>query len=287
MDPDGNDVDQLHWRLKYNKENRGDIYPTHGLGPVAQCLNIHRGDRFTTLVAMDTDNRSGCEGVTRITGEPCNEFRSGDHTTTLMRTAQGKVVEIQHNVMTPQPYDRKFKLTGTRGLATKYPDPKIFVERGQAASMGLEEMAGKIQGHEFLPQAEYDALMQKFYHPILTKFGELGREMGHGGMDYIMDARLVYCLQNGLPLDMDVYDLAEWCALAELGALSMDHNSASVAFPDFTRGGWNEQQGFRHAYASPEDEAVAEAAARKSTDDQRALTAKKKLWEKYDKKHSK
>ena len=287
MDPDGNDVDQLHWRLKYNKENRGDIYPTHGLGPVAQCLNIHRGDRFTTLVAMDTDNRSGCEGVTRITGEPCNEFRSGDHTTTLMRTAQGKVVEIQHNVMTPQPYDRKFKLTGTRGLATKYPDPKIFVERGQAASMGLEEMAGKIQGHEFLPQAEYDALMQKFYHPILTKFGELGREMGHGGMDYIMDARLVYCLQNGLPLDMDVYDLAEWCALAELGALSMDHNCASVTFPDFTRGDWNRQQGFQHAYASPEEEAVAEAAARKSTADQQALTIKKKLWEKYDKKKAK
>ena len=285
MDPDGNDVDQLHWRLKYNKENRGDIYPTHGLGPVAQCLNIHRGDRFTTLVAMDTDNRSGCEGVTRITGEPCNEFRSGDHTTTLMRTAQGKVVEIQHNVMTPQPYDRKFKLTGTRGLATKYPDPKIFVERGQAASMGLEAMAGKIQGHEFLPQAEYDALMQKFYHPILTKFGELGREMGHGGMDYIMDARLVYCLQNGLPLDMDVYDLAEWCALAELGALSMDHNCASVTFPDFTRGDWNRQQGFQHAYASPEEEAVAEAAARKSTADQQALTIKKKLWEKYDKIH--
>lgn len=153
--------------------------------------------------------------------------------------------------------------------------------------MGLAEMAGKIQGHEFLAQTEYDALMKKYYHPILTKFGEPGREMGHGGMDYIMDARLVYCLQNGLPLDMDVYDLAEWCALAELGALSMDNGCAAVAFPDFTRGGWNEQQGFRHAYAAPDEEAAVEAAARQSTENQRALTLKKKLWEKYDKKKAK
>jgi len=113
----------------------------------------------------------------------------------------------------------------------------------------------------------------------------LGREFGHGGMDYTMDARLVYCLQNGLPLDIDVYDLAEWCALAELGALSMDNGCAAVSFPDFTRGGWNEQQGYRHAYASPEDEAAAEKAARESTERQKELAAKKKLWEKYDKKY--
>lgn len=97
-----------------------------------------------------------------------------------------------------------------------------------------------------------------------------------------MDARLVYCLQNGLPLDIDVYDLAEWCALAELGALSMDNGCAAVSFPDFTRGDWKEQQAFRHAYASPEDEAITEKAARESTARQQALTAKKKLWEKYD-----
>ena len=87
----------------------------------------------------------------------------------------------------------------------------------------------------------------------------------------------------GLPLDIDVYDLAEWCALAELGALSMDNGCAAVAFPDFTRGGWNRQQGYRHAYASPEDEMAAEKAARESTARQKEMTVKKKLWEKYDK----
>jgi len=284
--PDGSDPANLHWRLKYNKENRGDVYPTHGLGPVAQALNIHRGDRFRTLVAMDTESFTGKEGVEAVTGRPCQEFRNGDHTTTLMRTAKGKVIEIQHNVMTPQPYNRLYKLTGTRGYATKYPDPKLYVSKTQMEQMNLGEMAGKISGHDFMGNDEYEALMQKYYHPILKKYGELGREMGHGGMDYTMDARLVYCLQNGLPLDIDVYDLAEWCALAELGTLSMDHNCASVEFPDFTRGYWDVQQGFRHAYAEPEAEAAAEAAARRSTEEQKVRTIKEKLWEKYDKKHA-
>ncbi|MBR4404871.1 MAG: Gfo/Idh/MocA family oxidoreductase, partial [Bacteroidaceae bacterium] len=130
-DPNDNDVNDLHWRLKYNKENRGDIYSTHGLGPVAQCMNIHRGDRFTTLVAMDTESFAGKAAVKRKTGKECVDFRNGDHTTTLMRTAQGKVVEIQHNVMTPQPYNRLFKLTGTKGYATKYPTPE-FALSGEA-----------------------------------------------------------------------------------------------------------------------------------------------------------
>lgn len=286
--PDGSDPDNLHWRLKYNSENRGDIYPTHGLGPVAQCMNIHRGDRFKTLIAMDTKSVMGASDAQKMSGgKDYSGFRNGDHTTTLMRTEKGKVIEIQHNVMTPQPYSRLFKLTGTKGYATKYPDPKLYITKESASEMGLAEMAGKISGHEFMPQEEYDALMKKYYHPILTKFGELGREMGHGGMDYIMDARLVYCLQNGLPLDMDVYDLAEWCSLAELGALSMDNGCAAVAFPDFTRGYWDVQKGFRHAYAPADEEAATEAAARASTEEMKAMTIKKKLWEKYDKAQAK
>ena len=129
QDPNDNDVNNLHWRMKYNMENRGDVYATHGLGPVAQCMNIHRGDRFTTLTAMDTESFVGKEWVENKTGKECTEFRNGDHTTTLMRTANGKVVEIQHNVMTPQPYNRLFKLTGTKGYATKYPTPEYALSR--------------------------------------------------------------------------------------------------------------------------------------------------------------
>ena len=277
-----NDPDKLGWRMKYNMENRGDVYATHGLGPVAQCLNIHRGDHFTTLVAMDTKSVHGKEYVEKKTGKPCKEYRNGDHTTTLMRTADGKVVEIQHNVMTPQPYNRLFKLTGTKGYATKYPSEAIALDKSQLSASGVKPEVDNLSSHGFLPQAEYNALMAKYESPIIRKYGEIGRQMGHGGMDYMMDARMVYCLQNGLPLDMDVYDLAEWCCLAELGSLSMDHNCAAVAFPDFTRGEWNKIKGYRHAYANPQDEAAQEAVAAQITKTQKDVTASLKLWELYD-----
>ena len=280
-DPNDNDVNDLHWRLKYNKENRGDIYSTHGLGPVAQCMNIHRGDRFTTLVAMDTESFAGKAAVKRKTGKECEDFRNGDHTTTLMRTAQGKVVEIQHNVMTPQPYNRLFKLTGTKGYATKYPTPE-FALSGEALKGTDAPQMDNLNAHKFMDAKQKDALMKKYYHPILTEYGEKGRSMGHGGMDYIMDARLVYCLQHGLPLDIDVYDIAEWCCLAELGALSMDNNCAAVSFPDFTRGHWNEVKGFKHAYAPAAEEAEVEAKAEAYTAAQKEAVAANNLWALYD-----
>ena len=280
-DPNDNDVNDLHWRLKYNKENRGDIYSTHGLGPVAQCMNIHRGDRFTTLVAMDTESFAGKAAVKRKTGKECEDFRNGDHTTTLMRTAQGKVVEIQHNVMTPQPYNRLFKLTGTKWYATKYPTPE-FALSGEALKGTDAPQMDNLNAHKFMDAKQKDALMKKYYHPILTEYGEKGRSMGHGGMDYIMDARLVYCLQHGLPLDIDVYDMAEWCCLAELGALSMDNNCAAVSFPDFTRGHWNEVKGFKHAYAPAAEEAEVEAKAEAYTAAQKEAVAANNLWALYD-----
>ena len=250
--------DKLGWRLDYNMRHRGDVYATHGLGPVAQALNIHRGDRMKTLVAMDT--KSVVEARTDST---CNNFRNGDHTTTLIRTENGKVIEIQHNVMTPQPYNRLYQLTGTKGFANKYPVEGYAVEADQLTASGVQPKVDDLSAHSFLPEAEMKALVEKYQHPILKKYGEMAKEVGgHGGMDFIMDSRLVYCLQNGLPLDMDVYDLAEWCCLAELGELSMDNGCAPVAFPDFTRGEWNVVKGYKHAFASPEDEkAAAEKAA--------------------------
>ena len=247
--------DKLGWRLDYNMKHRGDVYATHGLGPVAQALDIHRGDRITTLVAMDTKSVVGKDLVEKRTGEECKEFRNGDHTTTLLRTANGKVIEIQHNVMTPQPYNRLYQLTGSKGFANKYPVEGYALDAAQLTASGVQPKVDDLNSHGFLPQAEMEALIEKYQHPILKKYGEMAKEVGgHGGMDFIMDSRLVYCLQNGLPLDMDVYDLAEWCCLAELGAISMDNGCAAVAFPDFTRGEWNVTKGYKHAYASPEDE---------------------------------
>lgn len=281
--PNGSDPEQLGWRLKYNRENRGDIYATHGLGPVAQLLDIHRGDRMATLVAMDTKSVHGKELVEAKTGKPCDDFRNGDHTTTLIRTANKKVIELQHDVMNPQPYNRLYQLTGSRGFANKYPIEGYALDSKQLAASGVQPQVDNLSTHSFMPEAEKQALEAKYDHPILKKFGKLAKEVGgHGGMDFIMTARLVYCLQNGLPLDMDVYDLAEWCSIAELGALSMDNDCAPVAFPDFTRGLWNKFKGYRHAYATPEEEAQTEAAANRFTKAYKEATAKLKLWTLYD-----
>lgn len=281
--PNGTDPEQLGWRLKYNRENRGDIYATHGLGPVAQLLDIHRGDRMATLVAMDTKSVHGKELVEAKTGKPCDDFRNGDHTTTLIRTANKKVIELQHDVMNPQPYNRLYQLTGSRGFANKYPVEGYALDSKQLAASGVQPQVDNLSTHSFMPEAEKQALEAKYDHPILKKFGKLAKEVGgHGGMDFIMTARLVYCLQNGLPLDMDVYDLAEWCSIAELGALSMDNDCAPVAFPDFTRGLWNKFKGYRHAYATPEEEAQTEAAANRFTKAYKEATAKLKLWTLYD-----
>lgn len=281
--PDGSDPEQLGWRLKYNRENRGDVYATHGLGPVAQALDIHRGDRMTTLVAMDTKSVHGKELVEKKTGKPCNDFRNGDHTTTLIRTANHKVIELQHDVMNPQPYSRLYQLTGTKGFANKYPVEGYAVDASQLKSAGHQPQVDNLSSHSFMPEAEKAALEKQYEHPILAKFGKLAKEVGgHGGMDFIMCARLIYCLQHGLPLDMDVYDLAEWCCIAELGALSMDNNCASVTFPDFTRGHWNDVKGYKHKYASAEEEAAVEASSKAWTAAWKAAGAKNNLWKLFD-----
>ena len=274
--------DKLGWRLDYNQKFRGDVYATHGLGPIAQVLDIHRGDKMNTLVAMDTKSVNGKKQVEKMTGEPCNEFRNGDQTTTLISTENGKVIEIHHNVMTPQPYNRMYQLTGTKGFANKYPFEGFALSSEEMKNSGVTPSSDNLSGHSYLSKTDTEALLKKYESPIVVKYEKQAKEVGgHGGMDFIMDSRLVYCLQNGLPLDIDVYDLAEWCCLAELGSISMDNGNIPVEVPDFTRGEWNKVKGFRHAYASPADEAQAAA-------DAMDFTAKlkekgKKYWEKVDK----
>ena len=240
---DGKFKDPLGWRMRYNRDYRGDVYATHGLGPACQLLNIHRGDRLKTLIAMDTDPFHGPEYIKEKTGEEVRDYQCGDHTTTLMRTEKGKVIEIQHNVMNPQPYSRLYQLTGMKGFANKYPE----IEGAQYALSGGAAVEGvpnheNLNAHGWLTAEQQRALVDKYMHPLIREVGEKAKTVGgHGGMDFIMDYRMVYCLQHGLPMDMDVYDLAEWCCVAELGYISMTQNCA-VEVPDFTRGHWNDIQ---------------------------------------------
>ena len=235
------------WRLEYNKEHRGDVYPTHGIGPVCQALGIHRGDRMKTLVSMDTKPFNGPKIYELKNGVPCPEFKNADQTSTLIRTEKGKTMLIQHDVMTPRPYDRLYQVVGTDGYAGKYPIQLYCLRENASLEEGYDALGiEKIYSGEALKE-----LQQKYPNPLMNpEFVELAQSVGgHGGMDFIMDYRLVYCLHNGLPLDMDVYDLAEWCCISDLSRLSLENGNMPVEVPDFTRGEWDVKKGFSYAFA--------------------------------------
>ena len=235
-----------NWRLKFNQAHDGDVYATHGLGPICFALNIHRGDRMTHLVAMDSNSWIGSKLSKESLGT--EEFANGDHTATLIRTHKGKTIGLQHNVYTPRPYSRQYELTGTKGYVNKYPTPGIALEHDAMSDSGVVPNHEDLSSHKFLPKEAYDALIEKYRHPIQKELLEKALKAGgHGGMDFIMDYRLIYCLRNGLPLDQDVYDAAEWSCIGDLSAASIQNNSMPVAFPDFTRGEWDKLEG--HTFA--------------------------------------
>ena len=236
-----------NWRLEFNQNNRGDVYPTHGFGPACQLLDIHRGDRLKTLVAMDTKAVTGPRCVEERTGEKCESFKNGDHTLTMLTTENGKTMLIEHNVMTPRPYSRMYQLTGTDGFANKYPVEQYCLRPGDNAPKEVNHE--NLTAHGAVSEEMKAQLMGLYKHPIHKELEAKAKTVGgHGGMDFIMDYRLVYCLRNGLPLDMDVYDLAEWCSLVELSRISLENGNMPVAVPDFTRGHWNDVKGYRHAF---------------------------------------
>ena len=237
-----------NWRLDYNMKHRGDIYPTHGIGPDCQVLNIHRGDRMEYLVAMDTKPCNGPKVVKRLMNQECPDFQNGDQTSTLIRTVNGKTILIQHDVLTPRPYSRMYQVVGSDGYASKYPVRQLLFRTGLLDETESPDYQN-LNAHAALPDSLCKAMLQKYLPPFVQELEEKARQVGgHGGMDFIMDYRLVYCLQNGLPLDMDVYDMAEWCCLGPLTRISLENGSAPVAVPDFTRGAWNRVQGFRYAF---------------------------------------
>ena len=237
-----------NWRLDFNAKVRGDVYPTHGIGPDCQVLNIHRGDRMDYLVAMDTKPVNGPKVVKKVTGQDCTDFQNGDQTSTLIRTVKGKTMLIQHDVLTPRPYSRMFQIVGSDGYASKYPVNQLLFRQGQLAGSDVPDHEN-LNAHSALPDKLCQEMLHKYLPSFVQELEEKARKVGgHGGMDFLMDYRLVYCLQNGLPLDMDVYDMAEWCCVGELSRISMEHGSMPVAIPDFTRGAWDKVDGFRYAF---------------------------------------
>ena len=238
-----------NWRLKFNQEHRGDVYATHGLGPACWVLNIHRGDRMEYLTSMDVPATSLPRFMKQKMGVENPVVKNGEMTQTLIKTALGKTIYIEHNVTSYRPYDRMYQVIGTDGFANKYPI-EGYALRPTEQNLKAVPNHEDLKSHDFVSEATKTELMNKYKHPIQKEIAEKAKKVGgHGGMDFIMDYRLIYCLRNGLPLDMDVYDLAEWSTMGELTRLSLEHQSAPVAMPDFTRGAWKRIKGLQLHFA--------------------------------------
>jgi Oxidoreductase family, NAD-binding Rossmann fold len=216
------------WRLKENIGQNGSLYPTHGLGPVAQCMDINRGDKFEHLVSMSTNDFT-MNNLAKELAAKDDFFREytdqpyrGNMNTTLIRSNKGKTIMVQHDVSTIRPYSRIHLVSGTKGVAQKWPGPQRVAF-----------------GHSWLKPEELKQLEEKYAPPIVKHIGSIAKEVGgHGGMDFIMDWRLIDCLRNGLPLDQDVYDAAAWSSVFPLSQRSVAKKSRTIDIPDFTRGAW-------------------------------------------------
>lgn len=214
------------WRLKENYRN-GNLYTTHGLGPVCQIMDINRGDQMNYLTSLSSADFHMADKAKELAEKddffaPYAEkkFR-GNMNTTIIKTHKGRSIMIQHDVTSPRPYSRLHTVSGTKAYAQKYPEPKVS------------------QGHSWMKAEEIKALEEKYTPEIVRKVGELAKQIGgHGGMDFMMDWRLIDCLRNGLPLDQDVYDAALWSAVSPLSEWSVAHRSNSIDVPDFTGGSW-------------------------------------------------
>ena len=215
------------WRLKENYRE-GNIYPTHGLGPICQIMNINRGDQmdFLTSVSSKDFQMSAKASELAATDNFYSEFVGkqfrGNMNTTTIRTMKGRTIMVQHDVTSPRPYSRIHLISGTKGMASKWPEP-----------------ARISNGHGWLTEIEMKAVEEKYTPEIVKRIGEMAKRIGgHGGMDFMMDWRLIDCLRNGLPLDENVYDAALWSSIAPLSEKSVANRSNSVDIPDFTNGNW-------------------------------------------------
>ena len=213
----------INWQVEYMATHIANFYPTHGLGPVALALGIHRGDRMKSIVSVSS----------QAIGDP-DKFR-GTMNSSIIKTEKGRTILLQHGIALPRPYSRSFLLSGTKGYVQKYPAPYMAF---------APDTTDILSGERCL------ALAEEYKHQFVTEYKERGVEIcDRRWIDFIMDSRLIYCLRNGLPLDMDVYDAAEWSSLVELSEQSALQGGVPVEIPDFTRGEWDKLQGFEFAFA--------------------------------------
>jgi len=219
------------WRLEHSLRRNADLYPTHGLGPVAQVMDINRGNQFDYLVSMASKSRSlnvfAAEKFGPDSPQAKLDVALGDVVSSLIRTRAGQSILVVHNTDSPRPYSRKILVQGTKGLVEKYPTPRIYID-GKGRTDTWEDLL--------------QIYATEWEHPLWKALAEKAKGSGHGGMDYVMNYRFIQCLLRGEPTDMDVYDAAALSAVTELSERSIAARSKPIDFPDFTRGRWRSRQ---------------------------------------------
>jgi hypothetical protein len=222
------DRDEGLWRRVPHTQRNGNFYPTHGLGPVAIYMDVNRGDRFDYMVSMNTPE-FGLTGwreahVPKDSPKWKESYVAGDLNRSLVKTAKGRVILLEHDVVNPRPYSRINSVQGTKGIFEDYP-ARVYVD-------------GPSARHQW---QQIDTHKPEHTHPLWRQLGARASGAGHGGMDYVQAWRVVQCMREGLPPDINVYDAAAWSAPGPLSEQSAAKNGAPMAFPDFTRGAWRAQ----------------------------------------------
>jgi hypothetical protein len=216
------------WRRAHSMKRNGDLYPTHGLGPVCQCMDINRGNYFDYVVSVGSQTRGlHLYAEARFGPESPQakeKFVLSDVVTTLIKTKRGETIVLTHDTSSPRPYSRNILVQGTKGLVRKYPEPKVYIE-GRSKDDDWEAV---------------DAYLKEFDHPIWKQLEDQSKGAGHGGMDFIEDFRLIDALLSGRTPDTDVYDGAVLSAITELSGKSIAKGGMPMKFPDFTGGKWKE-----------------------------------------------
>ncbi|MCU6713021.1 Gfo/Idh/MocA family oxidoreductase [Paenibacillus sp. J5C_2022] len=218
-------VEQRHYRIHNYLNRNGDVYPTHGLGPWAKCLDINRGNRFVSLTSMASKSRGiplwAADNLEE--GHPAAkaDFALGDIVTTMIKCAHGETIMLTHDTSLPRPYSRGGRVQGTKG---------IWMEDNN--SIHIEGQSPK---HEW---ESFDGYKEKHDHPVWKWYQEEGVRGGHGGMDYLVLRGYIDSIADGTEPPIDVYDMAAWMAVTTLSEQSIALGSASVSFPDFTNGKW-------------------------------------------------
>ena len=247
--------DKTNWRTERPTRERrvsGNSYPTHGLGPIAHWLGINRGDRMKTIVSAESADFTMRHAVNMLFGPkgdiPEGHFRP-DKNLSIITTEKGRTMMLYYSTVLRQPYSRSYRLNGTRGFAEDHS------QHNQSAKTCQRRLAFEPDFHSDLPASKVNALLRRYRHPIYERFAaEAERFGGHGGMDAVMIMRLVYCLNNGLPMDIDVYDGASWSSIAFASVKSVQLGGMPVEIPDFTRGDWKTLDGVKYYYLDEEGE---------------------------------